>query len=253
MTERDQNEQLLVESRIQELPYIQPDKFHCNGRNKGKRTYCKRTPGWGTSHKETGRCKNCGGNNLSGIAHSNYKGRGYSKDVPSRLMAQYEASLNDPKLLTLRSELALCDAKISELLQSLKSAEASFGTEVPAVALGKALRRSKRAVQRGMDPGAFLNVLDTVEALVKDLISSTRLWEEMGTWIDRRQRLTDSEFRHVMHSHLAISAEEMTVLAGGILRILRDRIDDRKLLGLIADDVGRLIPREENAVEMQVQ
>ncbi len=250
MTEREQNETLLAEGKFQELPYIQPDEFHCNGRNKGKRTYCKRTPGWGTSHKGTGRCKNCGGNNLSGIAHSNYRGRGYSKDIPSRLMAQYEASLNDPKLLTLRSELALCDAKISELLQSLKSAEACTGTEIPAVALGKALRRSKAAVQKGMGPGAFLNVLDTLESLVKDVISSTRLWEEMGTWIDRRQRLTDSEIRHMIQSQTMISVQEMTVLVGGILRVLRDRIDDRKLLGLIAEDVGRLVPREDRAVEM---
>ncbi len=242
MTEREQNEKLLVEGKFQELPFIQPDEFHCNGRNKGKRTYCKRIPGWGTSHKGTGRCKNCGGNNLSGIAHSNYRGRGYSKDIPSRLMAQYEASLNDPKLLTLRSELALCDAKISELLQSLKSAEACTGAEVPGVALDKALRRSRAAVEKGMDPVAFLNVLDTVEALTKDLISSTRLWEEIGQWIDRRQRLTDSEIRHMIQSQTMISVQEMTVLVGGILRILRDRIDDRKLLGLIAEDVGRLLP-----------
>ena len=121
MTEREKNEKLLIDGVIDELPLIAANTIYCNARRKGKRSYCKRPPGWGTLHHGEGRCKLHGGSSARGIAHGRYTDGRYSKTVPSKLMQQYERSLNDPRLMSLRDEIAAVDAKIVALFEALRS------------------------------------------------------------------------------------------------------------------------------------
>ena len=70
MTEREKNEKLLIDGEVDELPLIAADTIHCNARRNGRRSYCKRQPGWGTNHLSTGRCKLHGGSRARGIPSS---------------------------------------------------------------------------------------------------------------------------------------------------------------------------------------
>lgn len=60
-------------------------------------------------------CSMHGGKSLRGVAASNFRHGRYSKALPERLAATYDASMNDPRLCDMRSEAALLDSRLFEL------------------------------------------------------------------------------------------------------------------------------------------
>ena len=62
------------------------------------------------------RCRLHGGDTPQGIASPHYRGKGYSRSIPAHLKDIYEAHFNDPDLLSLHKEIALCDTRIEDLL-----------------------------------------------------------------------------------------------------------------------------------------
>src|SRR5690606_35293513 len=70
------------------------------------------------------RCRVHGGLTLRGADHPNHKTGRWSKDLPTRLAARYHEALKDAKLLELRDELAIIDARLSDQLATLDTGEA---------------------------------------------------------------------------------------------------------------------------------
>lgn len=64
-------------------------------------------------------CLAHGGKTPRGAASPHFKTGRYSRSLPGHLAAAYEQALNDPKLFSLRDEMALTDAMISEVLRQL--------------------------------------------------------------------------------------------------------------------------------------
>ena len=60
-----------------------------------------------------------GGDTPQGIASPHYRGKGYSQAIPKYLKDIYEAHHNDPDLLSLHSEIALCNTRIEDLLTQI--------------------------------------------------------------------------------------------------------------------------------------
>ncbi|HAM58270.1 MAG TPA: hypothetical protein DCQ64_23805, partial [Candidatus Rokubacteria bacterium] len=69
-------------------------------------------------------CRFHGGKSLRGLAHPNLRHGRFSKDLPTRLVQQYEAALLDPELIALREELALVTVRESDLLSRVDTGEA---------------------------------------------------------------------------------------------------------------------------------
>jgi hypothetical protein len=84
--------------------------MRCTAKSKRSGEQCRR-------HATRGRevCRMHGGATPRGMASPHWRGRGYSKDLPTRLYERWEAGLNDPKLLELHSEIALIDARLGEM------------------------------------------------------------------------------------------------------------------------------------------
>ena len=77
-------------------------------------TPCKRSP------RPNGRCNLHGGKSLSGLASPTFKHGRYSKHLPSRLSQRYEEAYSNDDFLNLRSEIALTDTRISDLIDKLE-------------------------------------------------------------------------------------------------------------------------------------
>ena len=60
-----------------------------------------------------------GGKSLSGIASATWQTGRYSKVLPGNIATRYETARNDPHLYALRDEVALVDARISEMLGAM--------------------------------------------------------------------------------------------------------------------------------------
>lgn len=79
---------------------------------------CQRPPARGRT-----RCRLHGGATPRGLASPHYRGRGYSKDLPTRLADHYLDTLDDPDRLSSVHELALLDARIWQLVKRLHTGE----------------------------------------------------------------------------------------------------------------------------------
>lgn len=86
----------------------------CTARSKRSGERCRK-------HAMRGRtvCLAHGGKTPRGAASPHFKTGRYSRSLPGHLLAVYEQALRDPRLLSLRDEIALTDAMICELLSQI--------------------------------------------------------------------------------------------------------------------------------------
>jgi len=64
-------------------------------------------------------CLAHGGRTPRGVASPHFKTGRYSRSLPGHLVADYERALNDPRLLSLRGEIAVNEAMLVTMLQQL--------------------------------------------------------------------------------------------------------------------------------------
>lgn len=86
--------------------------MRCSAKSKRSGERCKR-------HASIGRtvCRMHGGATPRGVDHPSWRGKGYSKDLPTQLRDRFAASVDDPDLSSCRNELALIDARLGELFE----------------------------------------------------------------------------------------------------------------------------------------
>jgi hypothetical protein len=65
-------------------------------------------------------CRVHGGATPRGIASPQFKTGRHSRDLPSQLSKRYREALTDTELLSLRDDIALIDARVTELLETLE-------------------------------------------------------------------------------------------------------------------------------------
>jgi hypothetical protein len=180
-------------------------------------------------------CRMHGGQSLRGPAHPNFRTGRYSKVLPTRILARYREAEQDADLTSLRSELALVDARLGDLLARVDTGESGV--------LWRALLHAHRTFKRYKETG---NVVKMREALA-DMESRLDVggpdyeaWREIQALIEQRRKLADSEARRLVVLQQMISAERLTVLLGAIVDIVARHVPDRQVLSKIATDLQRL-------------
>ncbi len=201
------------------LPIREPDE-KCNARVKHRAGYCLRPAGWGTD-RPAGRCKYHGGKTLRGADHPNATHLRYSKYAPDKIVERYEEMASDPKLLTLREEIGLIRARVSELLENVRDRESGKLWQRLMSAVGD----MRMARGRGDDAGLTAAVRK-VEMLVETGFSTKEAWEELGSEIDRLGRMITLERRHIVAMRYLMTAEELGILFTQIIQVLNIRITD---------------------------
>jgi hypothetical protein len=88
--------------------------MQCQAKAKSTGDQCRR-------HAVTGRrvCRVHGGARSRGVASPHFKTGRYSCDLPAQLSERYRETLADTELLSLRDDIALVDARVTELLETL--------------------------------------------------------------------------------------------------------------------------------------
>jgi hypothetical protein len=102
-------------------------------------------------------CRFHGGLTPRGPVSPHFKSGKYSKFLPTRMLARYREAERDPELTSLRSELALVDARLMDLLTRVHSGESG----VVWLALRTAHRAFKVA-QRAGDVAQMRAALDEI-------------------------------------------------------------------------------------------
>lgn len=186
----------------------------------------------------TGRelCYHHGGKSPAGPAHPQYKHGRYSKHLPARLIERYAQSASDPDLLALREDIALVDARLSDLLARVDSGES-----------GEAWKRAQDAVaglQAGMDGNDVPRMLAAIEDLKKIIrrgLADYLAWQEVGAAIDRRERLVRSERRRLVEMQQVLTLQEGMMLFQRIGDLIEQYVTDRPAKAAILSGMASLL------------
>jgi hypothetical protein len=168
-------------------------------------------------------------------ASGTYKDGRYSRFLPSRLLARYREAEKDTELTSLRSELALVDARLADLLSRVDTGESG--------ARWWALLRAHRAFKRARtsaDVAAMQEALIAIEMHLDAGTQDYEAWYDVCELIEQRRKLADSETRRLVTLQQMISAEQAMLLIGVIVDIIAWHITDRQVLAQITTDLQRL-------------
>jgi hypothetical protein len=178
-----------------------------------------------------GRCHKHGGATPSGFGLPQTVTGRYSKHLPTRLAARYQSALEDAELLTLRDEVALLDARLTEVLGRVDSGESGRLWEQ----VQKLWRQSRTGPpEKRLDADAELS------DIINQGVSDAMAWAEVRDLIDQRARLVANERQRLVQLQQTITAEQAVALMAAITATIREHVHDRTALAAISAEFARL-------------
>lgn len=183
-----------------------------------------------------GRCRRHGGLSLAGAASPSFKTGAYSKYLPQRLLTHYEAGLSNPRLLELKEQIALVDARIVEQLQSLDTGENG--------ATWRLLRDTFAELQqamRGGDAAKLIIYVNSVAKLIEIGNQDVDTWESIYEAVEMRRKLAESERRAMLQAEQMLTLSEAMSMVGAILVAVKEHVKDRAALAAINAHVAKIV------------
>lgn len=181
------------------------------------------------------RCRMHGGASPRGLAHPSTTHGRFSKDLPTRLLADYEAARTDPDLVAVREELAVLAARELDLMRTVDSGESGQ--------LWATLRAGWEQYEKAVaarDADAMGAALRTIGATIERGASDRAVWNELRDTMEARRRLAETERRRLVDLRQMITSERAMLLMTGLVASVQRHIEDRDALARIDADFRRL-------------
>jgi hypothetical protein len=201
----------------------------CTAKSTQSGEQCKRYASAGSD-----KCHMHGGKSLKGIASPSLKHGRRSKYMPKYLLERYQEALHDPELLSLKSDLALTETRINELLARLDAGDSVARWQ----AVKETLERLDAAA-RVPDAKALIIHLNDMNQLVKAGVGDAGLWEELFATQEHKRKLLATQSRVLLDTQQVMTSEQVMLLATAWLDSIRRHINDRDTLALIQQDFIR--------------
>jgi hypothetical protein len=181
------------------------------------------------------RCRMHGGKTPLGASAGRYIHGRYSKFLPTRLFAAYQDAVTDPKLIELRRDIALTDARIGDLLQRVDTGESgAIWRQAQLAMAGFRLAQAKGDVE-GMQ-----RAIGRVEQLVTHGHTDYAAWDEVIALIEQRRKLVESEQKRVTMATEVLTVERAMTMLAQVVGIIERHVSDRGILQRIALDMQAL-------------
>ena len=181
-------------------------------------------------------CYHHGGSTPRGRASVHYKGKGYSRNLPTRLADQYEDAITNPELLSLRSDIALLDVRIGETIENIDTG--------PIGQLWGAVRKAYLAQQSAMvaqDAQETIKATQQLDILTKTGFMDYINWDEIRGLLQERARLVAAENKIMNDANLTVAAEKVMLLVAAIASVVMDNVADTKVRAKITRGIDVLI------------
>lgn len=185
-----------------------------------------------------GRCRMHGGSTPNGFGLPQTKTGRYSKYLPGRMLEHYADAINDPELLNLRQEIALAEARITDLLSRVDSGESGK--------LWKQARAAWQQLNQARNEGDLNAEAEAADKLSHLLVrgqADYTVWHEVMVMIEQRRKLVESERRRLVDMQQMITAEQAMALVSAIIDTVRRNVSDRDTLAAIQGELTQLITR----------
>lgn len=183
-----------------------------------------------------GRCATHGGKVARGTAHYNYKDGRWSSYAPTGLATKFEESMNDDRLMEIRKDVALVDARIKELLENLTSGES--GT------VWKRLQDAAKMVQAAVKAGDNATLQTMLPALLKTISQGSKdfhVWRDLSDQIDRRARLVSMEYARLVKMEQVITTERAMSIMTAVTQIVMRHVIDPTIRFAISQDIRAIV------------
>lgn len=188
--------------------------------------YCMQFPASGGTNGRCARYHN--GRAQKGFDHWNYSGRGYSKDLPPRLLERLMAGIDDPDLTSMRTEIALLDARMGELLEGLSDTASTEAWTSTIDSTGRLRYLLDRPDLEGREV-RLEAVCIQLEASVSTEVVNRDTWHEVYSLIDRRRRTANVELkREELEEHTLRHAQALHFFQQ-LLAVVHEEVTDPAL------------------------
>lgn len=180
-------------------------------------------------------CRMHGGTTAVGPASPTWKDGRHSSVLPKRLREHYEASLADPDRLVLEAEIALVDARISELLGVVDTRESGR--------IWSELQKRVTALEAGQaakNPVAVATAQFEILMLIREGHAEWTAWNDVLSLIERRRKLVESERKRLVQQHQVVTADQAMALLALLVEAVHEHVHDRAVLRAITSEYTRL-------------
>jgi hypothetical protein len=207
-------------------------KLRLSEKRYGHARFCVQHPLKGAS-----RCKLHGGKSLAGAEHPNFVHGKYSIALKgSRLLDHFTAARNDPTLISLRDDVALMQARTTELLERLSAGDGGGSVKD----IGKWFLEFK-AAHAARDAKGQIESLTHLDAAIDAATRTEALWDDIKDTVDRKRALSAAEVQRAFKAHQVMTANQAGVLVGLIVESIRRNVTDPEALKRIAGDIQAIV------------
>ncbi len=161
----------------------------------------------------------------------------YSKYLPTRLAADYQAALSDRDLGALREKQALIEAFICENLADQQAGRTSAQLWKDAAEASATL---ERIIGESEDP-ATRESLSRLQDVIHNGVGRALLRAELMELIERGRRLSETESRAIAQKHQHIDIRQAAALLGAVVAIIKENVRDPELRARISRGIGGLV------------
>jgi hypothetical protein len=181
----------------------------------------------------TGRCKLHGGMSPGGLASARYQGRGYSRYLPQRVLADYQHAMDDPALGEMTSELALIEARMSEVIRQLGTGESGSGWRNARAQMTQLIATLQAAQP---DPIAQAQAVQALRDTIHRGFEDVMLWDELRTLIESKRRIVETEQKRIVNGKMYLTLDKAGLLIDALTNSVAAHVADRSILAAIQRD-----------------
>lgn len=181
-----------------------------------------------------GRCRMHAGNAAKGRALPQFKHGRFSKYLPARLQEHALAAMTDPELLSQREAIAVLDARLTELIQTI-------GTGFDWAAAHAAVDQ----IMAAPDVDAMRDAVVTLRRVIVGGRAADLAWREIRETFDDRRKLIESERKRLIEMEQMVSMEQVYGMLGALMDSFSRHTSDRAVLAHVIDDYTALVSRTQ--------
>jgi hypothetical protein len=152
------------------------------------------------------------------------------------MMPVYESALEDQRLMQLRQDIALLEARKHDILTRTDTGESGY--------IWQQLKNAQAAYEKALAKGdveAMKEHLAELARLIKKGHADYVAWKEAEDTIERKAKLIDREYKYLETTHRMISTERLMQLVEGIVNIIKSNVSDPRTIKAISGQLFQLL------------
>jgi len=186
-------------------------------------------------------CRKHGGKTPSGIASPHWKHGRYQKVLPTRYLTNYKQAMQDEELLSLKSELAVVQARMMELFGRVDKGDSGI--------LFKRLQDERKAFDLKNKAGKIEEAsehLNEIMRLIQQGYADWATWDEIHKTMQLEMRLIDAERKRLIEMQQMVKSEDVMNFVSFITGLIREYVSDRDEIAAISAAIADRVIQEDN-------